>query len=188
MDLVSLFNSIPDTIRKFEHISFKTKLLAFFTMFLAPLYDFMLILTLFLVFDVITSIWAQIKLRKHKCKTKKIEEAEFNKWYLKSIWRTIDPEKLPRTVEKIFSYAVALIVCFILDFYLLRTSGVDTDGRFYVVSITNIVYAFILVTEAISIMRNLGRITNNAVFNQIIKILVKKTNTEDYMLSKQNKT
>jgi len=187
MNLASLFNSIPDTIAKFEHISFKAKIAAFFTAFLTPLYDMMLVLVLFLVLDMVTSLYAQIKRKKERCIAKQIETQECKRYFFKSIWRTIDPNKLPRTIEKIFSYAVAMIVCFILDYYILRTE-MGADGRLYAISISNMVYIVILVTEAISILRNLGSITDNAVFNQIIKILVKKTNTEDYTPPKPTKT
>lgn len=180
MNLTSLFNSIPDTLRKLEHVSFKAKIIAFFTTFLAPLHEFMLVLIFFVIIDMIASVYLQIKVKKRKCKAKKIEKPEYQKYVLKSAWRIIDPQKLPNTVEKVVAYAIALIICFILDHHVLRTYP-DEMGRVPMISITNVVYMVLLITEAVSILRHLGRITGNTVFDSIIQILVKKTKTEEYI-------
>ena len=63
-----------------------------------------------------------------------------------------------------------MIVCFIFDGYLIR-KGLDPTGNLWTVSITNSVFLLIMGAEALSIIRNLGSITNNPVFKQIEKLL-----------------
>jgi hypothetical protein len=177
MTIQNLLASIPATVERIDNVSYKAKLLAMLTAFLAPLYNFIFVLILLLIIDMLTSIYAQVKVRTKRCTAKDISNHEKGKYKIKTAWRTIDPEKMLQTVEKIFGYAISLIVCFVLDHYILRL-GVDTSGLFHPVSITNVVYITILVSEGISILRNLGNITNNSVFNQIIKVIVKRTNTD----------
>jgi hypothetical protein len=178
MTIQNLISSIPATFERIDNISFKTKLVAMLAAFLAPLYNFIFVLILLLIIDMFTSIYSQIKTRTKRCTAKDIGQQEKDKYIIKTAWRTVDPQKMLQTVEKIFGYAISLIVCFVLDHYILRL-GVDASGFFHPVSITNVVYITILVSEGISILRNLGNITNNSVFNQIIRVIVKRTKLDE---------
>jgi len=124
-----------------------------------------------------TSIWLQYKIKKTRCE----ERLDSYKKKIPIIgcirlfFRTIQPDKMIRTIEKMIAYGIALIVSFILDYFTLG-KGLDEFGELFYFSITNLVYLLALFTEAISIIRNLGKITNNAVFRTIEYFLTDKKN------------
>lgn len=176
--MINYVERIEHSFHRLSEIGLVGRGVAFLMAFVAPLYHFLTVLLLLMVTDMLTSIWMQYKEKKRRCK--EIRRGEVKKehyllWCFRVLWSTIKPDKISQSVEKLVSYSVALIVCFVLDAYVLR-QGLAPDGLLMTVSITNAVYVLILIAEGISIMRNLGRITNNSVFRQVEKILLKKTN------------
>lgn len=172
--LAALFERIPRTGFRISELSPLVKFAAFAAIFIAPLYDHIGAIVFFLFIDMTTSIYAQYKVKKRRCVSRRKEGDTVRKFHCFLIfYRTIEPRRLLESVEKIFGYALAMIVCFIFDGYLIR-KGLDPTGNLWTVSITNSVFLLIMGAEALSIIRNLGSITNNPVFKQIEKLLKTK--------------
>ena len=112
------------------------------------------------------SIYAQYKImrRKHNkplCKTGRV----------KTLWKILQPDRLIETVDKIIGYSIALAVCLALDVYVYQ---VEHSEQLVLISMTNAVFSIIATKEAVSILKNLGKITNNEVFTRIANLVTKK--------------
>lgn len=75
------------------------------------------------------------------------------------------------TVDKIIGYNIALAVCLALDTFVYRVIHVD---RLELVSLTNAAFTIITTREAVSILKNLSRITNNEVFDKLANLVTRK--------------
>jgi hypothetical protein len=171
--LSALFERIPKTGLRIGELSPVVKFAAFTAVFITPLYNHIGAIIFFLILDMITSIYAQYKIKKKRCNDRyPKDKARQNFYCLIIFYRTIEPKKLLESVEKIFGYALALIVCFVFDGYFIR-KGLDATGNLFTFSVTNTVFLLIMGAEALSIIRNLGSITRNPIFAQIEKILRK---------------
>jgi hypothetical protein len=176
MNIPALIHRFYRVICSVENLSTGFKLLAFFAMFIEPLFLFIQVLILFLFIDMTTSVYLQYKRRKKRYLS--LIRKKLPGQCIQLLWRTIKPEKIIQTVEKIVFYSIALIIAFILDYFLLRQEGLDSKGLLPLVSTTNAVFFIFLGAEAWSIFRNMGRITNNMVFNQVAKLIGNKTGFE----------
>lgn len=172
--LAALFERIPRTGIRISELSPVIKFVAFVAIFITPLYDHIGAIIFFLLIDMCTSIYSQYKVKKRKCQARSHEGPVKRFHCFLIFYRTIEPRRMLETVEKIFGYALAMIVCFIFDGYLIR-KGLDPQGNLWTVSVTNSVFLLIMGAEALSIIRNLGAITNNPIFKQIEKILKRET-------------
>lgn len=102
--------------------------------------------------------------RKHNkplCKTGRV----------KTLWKILQPDRLIETVDKIIGYSIALAVCLALDVYVYQ---VEHSEQLVLISMTNAVFSIIATKEAVSILKNLGKITNNEVFTRIANLVTKK--------------
>lgn len=173
--LLNLIERIPKTFDNILNLSMGVKIVSFFSMFVLPLYNHMGMIVLLLMIDLFTSIWAQYKAKKKRCKgvnSNSPAEERFNCFVI--LYRTVKPDRILETVEKIFGYSITLIVVFILDYYLIR-KGLDETGMFSNLSLSNAVFLLIIAAEAWSINRNLGTITGNRIFKSINNLISKKT-------------
>lgn len=157
---------------KFYTLSIESKIISFLALFIYPLHDVISTIILFLIVDMITSIYLQYKRVKKRCTNGSEPERA---WRIITFWKIIRGDKILYTVEKMVSYSTALIICFILDYFVLRMH-IDGDGSLFIVSITNAVFVLIMIAEAKSIMRNLAKITNNKIFKQIEDIITRNKN------------
>lgn len=177
--LLNLIERIPKTFDNILNLSMGVKIVAFFSMFVLPLYNHMGMIVVLLMIDLLTSIWAQYKAKKKRCKgmnANSLAEERFNCFVI--LYRTIKPARILESVEKIFGYSITLIVVFIMDYYLIR-KGLDETGMFSNLSLSNAVFLLIIAAEAWSINRNLGTITGNRIFTAINKMISKKTGYEE---------
>lgn len=144
-----------------------TKIAVLMLSLLAPLKDVIHVI-LFLVFvDMITSIYYQMQ----SCK----KTTGFIRHFIICL-KIIESHKLRRTVSKMFFYVMTMIAFFVFDVFVLHVSPLDSE-TLITLSITNIAAILICVTELTSITSNISKITNNPIFNTIMRIF--KTKLKD---------
>lgn len=172
-------------IDKFSHVINKLfdngiliRITAFAAMFITPLLQYIEVIIALIFLDMLTSIYVQYKDNIKEYQLKECPKTIRLFMYSKVFWQTINPQRIPVSIEKIVGYSIALIVCAILDNYIIN--GMSPKGELYKLSLTNAVFILIIASESISILRNLGKITNNTVFKQIEKLIIKKYNLKDY--------
>ena len=176
--LYSMFVRLLKTFESLLELNGWFKVIAFFSIFVTPLYNHMGIILILLMTDLFTSIWSQYRVKKRRCRGNLENvplERKFNCFVM--LYRTIKPERILETVEKIVAYSIVLIVVFIMDYFLIR-KGLEADGMFSILSVSNSVFLLIIGAEIFSITRNLGSITNNKVFKTIGNLIKEKTSSK----------
>jgi len=145
-------------------LSLPAKLLALFTSFIAPLATLIHVIILLLIVDAITSIYYQMKLAANS--------AQKGKKTITAL-KVIESGKLRKTLEKMFFYVLILIVFYSFDTYVLQIKPISPEA-IYTFSITNLSGVLISMVELTSIASNVSKITENPVFDRIIKLFSKK--------------
>jgi len=143
-----------------------SKLLVVLLSVFAPLKAVVHVIIFLVILDMITSIYYQMQQQQ--------KDKNFLAHLLTCI-RVIESHKLRRTISKLFFYVMALMAFFLFDFYLLKIKPLEHDVLVSL-SVTNLAAILIAVTELTSISSNISRITNNPIFNTIMKIFNKKIN------------
>ena len=139
---------------------------------LAPIAPYVHFLVLLLIVDAATSIYYQYKQNKkkvYKCRT--VKRTTGNS--LKILFETVESGRLRKTFEKLIAYVVGIIVCFYFDIIVLQIAPLEGVSLQYF-SISNIAVVLICSVELTSILATLSKITNNPVYDRIIKIFNKK--------------
>ena len=166
--LRSLFLKIEHVyISATGELSWMAKVFAAIAAFFAPIHTLVALMMLFLAFDTASAIYLRYKIereKRRKCSTIQVP---------KMIWGLIDPEKLQKTIEKLFAYPVIIIACFIVDRMVLGTdvAGSATIGKF---SLTNFAFIVIVLIDFKSFLRNMGKATGNEVYRVVEKMLARK--------------
>lgn len=141
---------------------------------LAPLENYVHFLIFLLIVDAITSIYYQAKVNLKK--VKRIKGKELTKQSsLSVVFLTIESSRLRRTFEKLVAYIVGIIVCFLFDIIVLQITPLETGSLSYF-SISNTAVLLICSVELTSILANLSKITQNPVYDTILRIFNKKVN------------
>lgn len=143
-----------------------SKLLVVILAVFAPLQSVVHVIVFLVFLDMVTSIYYQMQQCKH-------DKSFFT--HLATCLRVIESHKLRRTVSKLFFYVMSLMAFYLFDFYLLRIKPLEHD-MLVSLSVTNLAAILIAVTELTSISSNISRITNNPIFNTIMRIFNKKIN------------
>lgn len=151
-------------ISSITQLSLPAKLLAILTSFIAPLATLIHVIILLLIVDAITSIYYQMKIA--------AKSAEKGKKTTTAI-KVIESGKLRKTLEKMFFYVLILIVFYSFDVFVLQIKPISPEA-IYTFSITNLSGVLISIVELTSIAANVSKITENPVFDRIIKIFSKK--------------
>jgi len=128
MSIKSYFNIVSDVFELVDLKIFLTKVLLLITAFLAPISSIIFGVVFLVACDLITGVIAAFK-KKEK----------------------ITSSKLSRTISKLLVYFVTIVVCRIINEYLLF--GAD------VVPLTSMVTSYIALTELKSILENLDKMT-----------------------------
>ena len=169
--------SLPEEIMS---LSIIPKIFSFFMFFVRPLYEFIGVLVVFVIIDMITSIWAQYKQVKRRChesgeKRKTKGEGFYLFWCGRILWRVIKGERIIETVDKIVAYSLSLMICVVFDYYVLRIIIEDSANFLILVSLTNTAFVLILAGESRSILRNLNKVTPGNILKKIEEAIGKKT-------------
>ena len=155
-----------------EDVSVPAKILAIFLAFITPLHTLVGVMVMFLLFDTASAIFLNYKIvkdRRRRCT--QINDSSYQK--IKLFWGVIDPDKIGKTVEKLFAYPAIAIGCFVFDRLVLQIEPADaaTIGKF---SLTNLAFILICLMDFKSFLRNMGKATGNEVYRIIEKILDRK--------------
>lgn len=155
-----------------DDISLPAKVFSLLIAFIAPLHTLVGVMMMFLLFDTVSAIYLNYiieKNRRKKCTH--INKNNFQKARL--FWGVIDPEKLSKTIEKLFAYPAIAIGCFVFDRLVLQIEPANaaTIGKF---SLTNLAFILICLMDFKSFLRNMGKATGNEVYKIIEKILDRK--------------
>lgn len=143
-----------------------TKIVVLMLSLFAPLRDVIHVI-IFLVFvDMITSIYYQMQ----SCKKTK---GFFG--HLVTCLRIVESHRLRRSVSKMFFYVITMIAFFVFDVFVLHIKPLGSD-TLLTLSLTNIAAILICVTELTSITSNISKITNNPIFNTIMRVFKTKLN------------
>lgn len=141
---------------------------------LAPLQNYVHFLIFLLIIDAATSIYYQFKINLRK--VKKIKGTDIpHQSKLKVFFLTIESSRLIRTFEKLVAYIIGIIVCFLFDIVVLQITPLETGSLSYF-SVSNTSVLLICSVELTSILANLSKITNNPVYDSILRIFNKKIN------------
>ena len=149
-----------------------TKAAAFVLAFFCPIQMVVHTLLVFLVIDAITSIYWQ-----YKCHLRSTKEQLDFKHRMMLLFATVESKKLRRTIEKMFFYIIALMAFFMFDTIFLKVVP-NLSNTLNTFSITNLSAILIGLVELTSIASNVSKITNNPVFNKIMKITQNKVKNE----------
>jgi hypothetical protein len=155
-----------------EDVSIPAKIAAVVIAFITPLHAIVGIMMMFLLFDTGSAIYLNYKVEKdRRKKCQNISENNFQKARL--AWGIIDPDKLGKTIEKLFAYPAIALGCFVFDRLVLKIEPADaaTIGNF---SLTNLAFVLICLMDFKSFLRNMGKATGNEVYRIIEKILDRK--------------
>ena len=155
-----------------EDVSMPAKLFAVLLAFITPLHALVGVMMMFLLFDTASAIYLTYKIekdRRKKCTL--INQSTYQK--AKLFWGIIDPDKIGKTVEKLFAYPAIAIGCFVFDRLVLQIEPADaaTIGKF---SLTNLAFILICLMDFKSFLRNMGKATGNEVYRIIEKVLDRK--------------
>ena len=155
-----------------DDISLPAKIFSVLLAFITPLHTLVGVMMLFLLFDTASAIYLNyitVKDRRKRCTN--LEKNNFQKARL--FWGIIDPEKLSKTIEKLFAYPAIAIGCFVFDRLVLQIEPADaaTIGKF---SLTNLAFILICLMDFKSFLRNMGKATGNEVYKIIEKVLDRK--------------
>jgi len=153
------------TLSIITEISWPLKLFGLLLSFLAPLSSLIHVIVLLLIVDAITSIYYQIKL-----KTKDLPSRR-ERW--KQGMCVIESDKLRKTIEKLVFYVLIIIVFYSFDVYVIKVKPI-TATEIHTFSITNLAAVMIALVEMTSIASNISKITNNDIFERIVKMFKKK--------------
>ena len=157
--LTKILNTIED-------LPIVTRISILMLSLLAPLKDVIHVI-IFLVFvDMITSIYYQMQ----NCK----KTAGFF-GHVISCFKIFESHKIRRTVSKMFFYVMAMIAFYVFDCFVLHMKPMDSE-TLLTLSLTNIAAILICVTELTSITSNISKITNNPIFNTIMRVFKIKLN------------
>ena len=155
-----------------DDVSIPAKVFAVVIAFITPLHAIVGIMMLFLVFDTGSAIYLNYKVE--KIKRKQCQQIKYSGLKKARIyWGTIDPEKLGKTIEKLFAYPAIALGCFVFDRLVLKIEPADaaTIGNF---SLTNLAFVLICLMDFKSFLRNMGKATGNEVYKIVEKILDRK--------------
>jgi hypothetical protein len=121
------------------------------------------------VFDTTSAIYLNYKIERNR--RKKCQATNPNNFQkARLVWGIIDPDKLGKTIEKLFAYPAIALGCFVFDRLVLKIEPADaaTIGNF---SLTNLAFVLICLMDFKSFLRNMGKATGNEVYRMIEKIL-----------------
>ena len=155
-----------------EDVSIPAKVLAIFLAFITPLHTLVAVMMMFLLFDTASAIFLSYKREKYKRRRcVRINDSNYQK--IKLFWGIIDPDKIGKTVEKLFAYPAIAIGCFVFDRLVLQIepSNAATIGR---LSLTNLAFVLICLMDFKSFLRNMGKATGNEVYRIVEKIIDRK--------------
>lgn len=190
-----LQNILPRTKETFHGIlsvvedgTFIAKLFALFLAFLTPLHTVFGVMLFFLMMDTITAVYLRFRInlkRQNNCKSPNINEAtrKIRCWRL--LWRSFEKEKFGKTIEKMVSYPIIVLCCFVFDILVLQLHPGD-DGLILRFSLTSFAFVLICFYDLQSILRNMGKATDNKIYQLIENLLAKKVE-EHYPYPKQKK-
>lgn len=157
---------LTKVVNTLEELPILTRISILMLSLLAPLKDVIHVI-IFLVFvDMITSIYYQMQ----RCKK---TTGFFG--HLFNCLKIIESHKLRRSVSKMFFYVITMIAFYVFDVFVLHMEPLDTE-TLLTLSLTNIAAILICVTELTSITSNISKITNNPIFNTIMKVFKNKLN------------
>jgi len=164
------------------------KLSALFLAFLTPLYTVFGVMLFFLIMDTISAVYLRFRInlkRQNNCKSSNINEAtrKIRCWRL--LWRSFEKEKFGKTIEKMVSYPIIVLCCFVFDILVLQLHPGE-DGLILKFSLTSFSFVLICFYDLQSILRNMGKATENSIYHIIENMLTKKVQ-ENYPHSKAKK-
>lgn len=152
-----------------QALSWPAKLFSIALSFLAPLASLIHVILALLIVDAVTSIYYQMNnAASGKTTTKERVRARIN---------VIESGKLRKTLEKMFSYILMIIVFYSVDLYVLKVKPLD-EVSIHTFSITNMSVVLIALVEMTSIASNVSKITDNPIFDRILRIFSKKVNKQ----------
>jgi len=149
------------------------KLFAIAIATLAPLAPYVHFLVLLLILDMVTSIYYQFRQNVEKVRKSKIPIPVSFPRSLFIFFQTIESGKLRKTVEKLVAYVLGIIVCYLFDTIVLQIVPALNSPLSYF-SVANVAVVMICSVEVTSILANLSKITNNPVYNRIIRLFNQK--------------
>lgn len=123
------------------------------------------VIILLLIVDAITSIYYQIK--------QKVKDLPTGRERWKAGTSVIESRRLRRTIEKMFFYVLMIIVFYSFDVYIIKVKPMSAT-EIHTFSITNLAAVMIALVELTSIASNVSKITNNDIFDKIVKMFKKK--------------
>lgn len=141
------------------------KILAFIMAYFAPVSTIIHVMLIFILIDLISGIWADIKQKQLLI----IKKEQFNpvvRLYLHIvfIFECIESYKLRRTITKAIWYTVAVLMAHMME----KTFSLQF------MHLVNFIGCFICLIEVKSVFENITKITNEPIFMKIYKIFAKK--------------
>jgi uncharacterized membrane protein len=165
-------------ILNIQQLSWHGKALSLVLAFIAPLASLIHVILGLLIFDAITSIYYQMKLVSKSGLTRRQR--------ISARIKVIESAKLRKTLEKMFFYILMIIVFYSFDLYVLKIQPLN-EISIHTFSITNMSAVLIALVEMTSIAANVSKITDNPIFDRILKIFSKKVNKQYDIDEEDNK-
>lgn len=152
-----------------QALSWPAKLFSIALSFLAPLASLIHVILALLIVDAITSIYYQMK---------NVSKSDLTRRQrISARIKVIESAKLRKTLDKMFFYILMIIVFYSVDLYVLKVKPLDKVS-IHTFSITNMSVVLIALVEMTSIASNVSKITDNPIFDRILRIFSKKVNKQ----------